>query len=250
MLAASQPPTDQPKPAAQMDKLAPDAKSKLGMALGIPPRLRGALNLVARLSDADLDALAEALNALPAFPERSDIAASIRTVISAEEEGDNGRVVAALLNLAVQRRRWDADELARLVASAPGLDVPDERRDSFERFISRVVQAEALVSAARGLDIVFDREHIAAETRVLTDIRPVFGDDVEPQLLGATVINTLSIDYHTPTGPQKLQLAVDERDLKRLQEAIDRALKKSVSLRELLAASDTQYVNYADEDDT
>jgi len=218
------------------------------MALGIPPRFRVALNRIAGLSDADLEALGNALSTLPAFPARSAIRASIASVISADEEGDNDRVTDALLNLAVQRRRWSADELASLIASSSVLEVPAEQRESFERFISRATQAEALLSAARGLDVVFDREHIVNEARILTDIRPVFGDEVEPHILGAAVINTLSIDYHTAAGPQKVQLAVDERDLKRLQAAIERALKKRSALRELLSASETQYFDYTDDD--
>src|SRR5215218_5577513 len=143
------------------------------MAIGIPQRFRPGLNRIAQLSDPDLQALADALTGLPTFPSRVEITRSIRSVISADEDGDFERVTDALMNLAVQRRRWAPDELAELVASASVLDVPDDRRESFAAFVRRAVEAEALVSAARGLDIIFDREHIATDARVLTDIRPV-----------------------------------------------------------------------------
>lgn len=220
------------------------------MALGIPPRFRVALNRIASLSDADLEALATALTTLPPFPSRSTIRASIASVIAADEEVDNDRVTDALLNLAVQRRRWGADELANLIASSSLLTVPEERRESFERLIKTAVDADALLGAARGLDVVFDRENILSEARILTDIRPVFGDEVEPNLRGAAVISTLSIDYYAGAGgPKKVQLAIDERDLRRLNVAIERALKKGSALRELLSTTDTQYFDYTDDDD-
>jgi hypothetical protein len=220
------------------------------MALGIPPQFRGGLNRIARLSDADLDALADALTGLPPFPTPADISRGVRSIITAEDEGDHERVTDALLNVAVQRRRWNAAELAGLVASATALDVPQERRDAFEGFLLRAVQAEALLGAARGLDVISDRENIATDTRILTDVRAVFDDQDNPQLRGAAVIHTLSLGYHTASGVQKLQVAVSETDLRRLQETIGRALKKSTKLRGVLNQADVQDFDYADEDDT
>jgi hypothetical protein len=49
---------------------------------------------------------------------------------------------------------------------------------------------------------------------------------------------------------QKLQLADDQEDLIRLQAGIERALKKTATLRKLIETAGTPYFDYAEDDDT
>jgi hypothetical protein len=70
--------------------------------------------------------------------------------------------------------------------------------------------------------------------RVLTDLRTVFGDDVSTRP-AMTVMHTLELKYHHETGDHReFYISLDDEDLQRLKEVIERAQRKGATLVELM----------------
>jgi hypothetical protein len=85
---------------------------------------------------------------------------------------------------------------------------------------------------------VLEREHACLfhEAKVLTDIRPIFGLDIDAEPEGTIIGHTLKIVYHTGFREHKeLFLALDTKDLRQLAETVERATAKDRSLKNLLS---------------
>lgn len=97
--------------------------------------------------------------------------------------------------------------------------------------ILRLLETESVRLAAKAIDISYDFERVYVAGRVLTSIRPVF-DDPREEVLGATIVQTLRIEYVGSSGSQSsISLSLDLEDIKDLKNECERALIKANSAR-------------------
>jgi len=82
-----------------------------------------------------------------------------------------------------------------------------------------------------------EREKLLIDTRIITDIRPIFTEDDYCRVMGNLIIHNLKIVYGEGGNIQEIFLAVDKDDLKRLKKNIERADKKEEVLRNELKKS-------------
>lgn len=107
---------------------------------------------------------------------------------------------------------WTADDLSVLVSRrGPIVDLLDSK---------------SIYYSAKALDLAFDREKIFTRSRILTDIRPVFTDDVD-EVVGAVVVQALRIDYFSEDGIHSISLSLGSKDVAALLRACQRAVLKS-----------------------
>jgi hypothetical protein len=78
--------------------------------------------------------------------------------------------------------------------------------------------------------------------KIVTDIRPVFDDEVQARPRGAVIVETLQIQTWTrEANIELIFVSMDEQDLTQLREIIDRALFKTKTLRTLLDEQSLPY---------
>lgn len=101
-----------------------------------------------------------------------------------------------------------------------------------------LLQTEAVRRFAKAIDLRNAYEKILTESRVVSDIRPVFPDtDEVPAAVDAAMVNhTLKLNYYAGDRglPGEIYIAVDATDLKNLRDQIDRALEKERAARALI----------------
>lgn len=97
--------------------------------------------------------------------------------------------------------------------------------------IARASHFATIVSKAESLNL--ESESVLIDTSVLTDIRPVFDDEVGAPL-ALSVIHSLKLEYRSRSQAFPAHVAtflrMDSSDLKSLRDSIDRALKKEDAL--------------------
>jgi len=81
-----------------------------------------------------------------------------------------------------------------------------------------------------------------ASSRILSDVRPVFGDDVDSAPLGAVLVHMLSIHYLNLDELNTFVVALDEKDVEELLEVLQRAKRKSKTLKDELLKTDVAYI--------
>ena len=92
--------------------------------------------------------------------------------------------------------------------------------------------------------LTLDHEHFLWESRIMTDIRPVFGSDPAGSPSGATIAHTLKLTYADDNNQRRdFYVAMDAVDLRNLQDALHRAEKKSGSLKSMLEAAGIPFID-------
>jgi hypothetical protein len=202
----------------------------------VPARFRSSLEKLASLDEKQRRQLIDHLSATPTFASAQSLSRTVRAALPDLSESEASDLVLAFLSLITQLRYWnmDASELARQTAASPDLSLDDDERSELAALLSEALQLECLVTSAKAADVITEHEHVFSGVRVLTDIRPVFGDDVSEEPRGAVLLSTLKLDHFTDGEVRSLYVVMDAEDLETMREAIHRALDKTASLGRLV----------------
>lgn len=104
---------------------------------------------------------------------------------------------------------------------------------------------------AKAISVTSDHEKLFSKARILTDMRPIFGDKIEERPAAAIVVHTLRITYrahpHQRADLSSFFVAMNAEDLRELQTQIARALAKEQAIGRALAAIDLQNLSTEEE---
>src|SRR5215207_1774558 len=204
------------------------------MALRIPKQFRPQLQLFAEASNAEQTALVSAIKGLEPLSKKSAIEEVVRQARPRLSPSEIPAFMDVLISLASQRRQRDPERVGRDIAASQDLDIPESAQNRFAEVVTALVNAPALTSLARSFFLTFEHQNIYEEAQILTELRPVFDDEVSDVPLGGVVLSMLSLTYFSADQRTKLQVAVDEDDLQELKQVVDRALLKVRSTKSWL----------------
>ncbi|HEU4463178.1 MAG TPA: hypothetical protein VFR75_11355 [Solirubrobacterales bacterium] len=194
-----------------------------------------------RLAGLDADqraAVVQALLGAKGFTPIHELADKIADA-SAMKHDQALEIIYALLSFNVQLGAWDepSSAVAAGVAESEDLELGDTDRSNLGAILNELLDAHSLSTAAKAADLISDHEHFYGGIRIITDLRPVFGDDPSAMPEGVTLAATIKIDHYTGGRLDSLYIAADDEDLRSIRDSVDRALKKSETMRELMKAN-------------
>lgn len=118
-----------------------------------------------------------------------------------------------------------------------------------EQRIAQLLDAESpLAVLARAKNLMADNAHSFEGTRIITDIRPIFGKEPEDPPIAFTVLHSLKINYSQDFHPKEFFVVLDDSDLETLQKAIERAQKKVLGVTKALAPTNIEIVSANEEE--
>lgn len=127
--------------------------------------------------------------------------------------------------------------LADIRESAINAGYEGDAITTLESNVGQAINSRVLRASIKAWALLSDEERIYLSSRVLTDVRPVFGDDGCDRLLASVIVHTLKIATRVDGRTQSVFIALDTDDLIELRKAIDRALDKAEALGVQLAAT-------------
>ena len=203
-------------------KIPPDEQAGLARLEALSDQEASNLLLVIRsaASKADTDGLTVA--DLPEVPgmSRADVEQILDTVIS-------------LYHV----RAFSEVELPEFIADIAA-SLRSVGRKGGKEFLTRLTDflaVEDLNRAAKSSALRYEQERSVHRLRILTDARPVFGNDITESPEAVVILHTLKIEYHHAGRLGEVFFALDEKDLESLKRTIQRAELKATSLRSALA---------------
>jgi len=158
-------------------------------------------------------------------------------------EAELGEILDALSVLYHVRAYYDAPldefvaDLADNMRSADPGFTPGAATVEFMERIKRLLSIEDLAVAAKGDVLTAEHERTLHGLRILTDARPIFGNDVQKPPDAIAIGHMLKLTFHRGGRLEEEFFALDEDDLRSLKEAVQRAEVKANSLRAALAKS-------------
>lgn len=141
------------------------------------------------------------------------------------------------------RIRSSASQMAARVVSSPQFDADENlsRDDGLgERMSQRIeilLNCDVIRLLSKASSIGAEHERVFLNAQVLTDLRPLFDDDsdenLEPE--GALLCHILSLHFiSSDRSHDNFYVTLDDDDIEILKRAIDRAIRKSDSLKRRL----------------
>jgi hypothetical protein len=209
------------------------------MAFQIPKRHRTSLQTFLALSDKSADELLAALERLPPLRDPTTAAQhlidNVRSIPS-EAVKSITELVYQLYHVREFADVSHAQFLSDLFDSIP--DDESVKSDSSRKRLERVLAIDTLSQLAKATRLQRDAERVYCEGRIISDIRPVFADNVDNPPVGAVITHSLRISYHEARDHNEFVVLLDTEDLEKLKALVERALAKAKTLRSLMAKSD------------
>ena len=205
----------------------------------IPLAHRPLLVRLAHLPPSESAKLIDGLASVTEPATTSALAAVIRDSfagISVEEASDLGELLIALVGQG-RFHGWTIDEFVPRIGRSTDLELDDESRENLGQLLSRLLKLEPILRTGKALDVITDTAAVFHTARVLTDIRPVFGDEPGLGPLGAVLIHFLKIEAYVNGRIETSFVSLTVDELEELKSAIDRATAKTATLRSFMASS-------------
>ncbi len=219
--------------------------------LHIPDEAQRGLAKLHGLSDEVASRLLSSIELVASKAESDSLAASGLGVIPGMSDEDKEKILDTLQSLhrVFANAEVSLDEFVADVCDFLTSDESTEFRlasSEVERASDRLkkfLRIGGMSRAAKARILRYEHERTLHDVRILTDARPVFGNDVAVRPEAAVVFHMLKIAYHGAHGVKQVYFSLDGEDLEELKKAVLRAETKAKSLREALAAGNIRVIN-------
>ena len=120
-------------------------------------------------------------------------------------------------------------------SSTPTLKPADENWEPIRQFIAAILDlTNTLGVIAKATTLLTESERLFQDGRIITEIRPVFADNLDDQPSAAIVVHTLRIKYDDAERSKEFHVALTSTDIQRLKKTTERALTKEQNLRRVV----------------
>lgn len=164
------------------------------------------------------------------------------------------QLVDSLMAIAVIARlnRVSDEELAEAVAAAletdpasnalgNGLDPSQVRALKFR--LVQLLETTVFERLTKAQDIFTETDQTFLDARIITDIRPVYGDNPDDGPSGVVVVHNLRLRYFREGQERSFSVALRIRDLDELGQVINRAQRKAISFHNLIKDLDLSSID-------
>jgi len=209
------------------------------MALRIPKEHVPGIIKICGLPSPTVNGLIEALGAAKIVPEPQEMATQVAESTPDIPIEDLAVIVRTIYSLYYVREFSDVsparfvDELVEAILEIPSTAVSADKTVIRERF-KGLLNIRPLRMISKASRLQREGERLYCEAMILSDIRPIFGDDIMSGPGSAVLTHTLKLSYHGDEGHRDFFVVLDGEDLKALGEVVDRAQAKDESLRMVL----------------
>lgn len=215
--------------------------------LKVPERHVAAFEALLSMQEDDFGHLLSVLEAAPPTDAPDKLAESIQEA-TALRVSDARSLLEAVMELAAlkQRSLSSSGHMAARVAASSQFTDGDYKSDAFIERTRQLLSSGTVRLHSKVLSIGSEYERLFVNCQILTDLRPIFDDEIaeRPESEAVLLRHTLSLHYVGSDGKHdNFYVVLDEGDLIALNQVIHRALSKAESLRKKLYQSDFIYVS-------
>ena len=201
----------------------------------VPDEFVPTLTRLAQLSQPEFDALRASADELGGSTDISQLTTHLRASMPLEPDEFRALFDAVVsLNVFADTRSESLDTLVEEVAASLDLTLTKPERSELASRIVALASIEPIRVVRKGSALSMQHERLFLASRIMTDIRPVFGADPTEGLEAAILSHTLIIDFVSDRSADSFYIALDGPDLRHLQGVIQRAIDKESCLAQTL----------------
>lgn len=211
----------------------------------IPRESERGLASIVNLDDESIERIIAALaDAPPTFhPER--LAEKIAAKIDGVSREDIDGIVSTAVSIYSALDYFDSslEELAENIGRAmsrvkiEGLELSEGGLARLKERLIRFLSLDSIGIQSRAINLLREQDHAFCGARVLTDIRPLFANDLKASPTAGLIVHTLRISYHQGADLKQFYVAMDSEDIEALKKVLSRADSKAENLQSVLEAA-------------
>lgn len=213
----------------------------------IPKEYKNGFIALSQLDDETFDQLLRLINDASVSFRLRNFASKIETSekLSSKFIEDIIQSIGNLITV-IERNFIPIESAARDIRTVLKLKEIDEEK--FCKRVQSLIGCNQLYVSSKAINLVTDYENIFYSAKIISDIRPVFGKDVNMTPRAGIIVHILNIHYGTGEDSEHkdIYLALDEEDISLLQNVLSRAKEKEESLSILMKKSDMQVLKLRD----
>lgn len=217
--------------------------------LRVPEKRRGGFVLLARTEDVVSDEFFSLFANIPVRLYHMDVAEKVAGQVKGLPAADALEVVESILSLygPLASTNKPIDEFVEEVLESLkllGLEagaLSQSELSTLGARLRKLLRVPTIGLITKSLSMLFERERMLVQSRVISDARPVFGIE-DDNIGGAIVVHTLKIDYVDARGEGDFFLALDEEDIDALISVLERAKRKGIQIRQMLGKANVQCI--------
>jgi len=112
----------------------------------------------------------------------------------------------------------------------------------FKERLIRLLTIPSLQLIAKAHDVLLEHAQTFSSARIISDIRPVFGANVEESPTAAVIVHMLNLVYFQAGERREFVVALDTKDIQGLLDICERAKKKTNKLQLVIASANMTYI--------
>jgi hypothetical protein len=121
--------------------------------------------------------------------------------------------------------------------------ITEDKEKIYKARLKHILDIDKIKLISKSSDLLTQHENVlCGDTRIFTDIRPVFGDSPENPPIGFLLVHKLKIQYMNNDEMKEIFISMDTKDIKLLKEVLDRADAKAKSLESVINRTAIPYI--------
>ena len=124
------------------------------------------------------------------------------------------------------------------------LRVSAEELANDKQRLTKLLAIDGSISiSSQAISLLQEYDSIFLNSRIITDVRPVFKAEKKEGIAGALVVHTLKIAYQDASVSKEFYVALDSSDVKKLQEQLSQSLIEAKVIQAMLNKADVVYLD-------
>lgn len=211
----------------------------MSVKLRVPPQHHRQLAQFVQLVPDKRRALLDALASEEITPNLGDLAARVAAASGLSTERTSA-ILELLVSLAAARESLGLSTEAFVAELRHAIEVIEKKElepedwDTFESDLVSLLSSDgSFALTAKAAVIMREHPHVYLDGRVFTDLRPIFGGNVEESPAALVAIHSLKLMYVKEGEILSFFTALDRSDVLELIDILQRALRKEDALKHL-----------------
>ncbi len=221
----------------------------MGPSIVIPDEAVPGLVLLASLNQEVFDLLTAAFEKVSACSSRKELTRQVRSFDEKLRKAPIRDIVDVVIGLYTILEEdipveFVVEALSNGIEEAEGLkNLSDTLREELKGRIDKVLSiGGGLALISKAAEVTNDHEKSFSSVRILTDLRPLFGDKTEAAPIGFSILHTLKLVFQEDFVSKEVFVVLNPTELQTLDKCVQRAKEKEQSLTNLLKETKLQLI--------
>jgi hypothetical protein len=190
-----------------------------------------------------IEQLCSALEHAPASLNPNKLTNRVASEVSLLSQDDIDGILSVIISLNRFQVTYggETSEVIDAVLRAIEVDNPldEQLKQTISSHLATLLGVRRFNLWTKAHEVLHENERNFTSARVITDIRPIFGENVNEPPNGAVVVHTLKIEFAHGRSPHRhFYVTLDDTDLDKLIEQLKRAKTKAETLKTNFIAAD------------